>query len=376
MKYTGTLLSIMLLMCFSHIDAHTLFASKQIENLAHKAVVRIPAASNDTTLEVSSKFRDLPVHIRFSNNTVNHIGVILFSEDELKSFPESLRNFAERYVLSLCLEDADKRKMKLEDDKVNVSGKLENVIASVGDKRTVRLETMDEKSYRFIWAYETKEIFSLCFPMDCELIFGMDKIELEEHFIAGLHKHTYCNSTIIGDIIDPVRLSDSLYFDFRSTLYLDNVRQGVFYGFGEDGYYIINDAGLPLPTIHNLLTEPSISMKYIADISLTKYGFGKERFTAPLGELIDFCMFAGCQPFVGFEESREASLYIAVLIMQNKQESYNHIFKFKFGGESIGKEGCVIQTEANVYVPVNGLRNIYDDNNQMRHIDGLNRIKL
>lgn len=376
MKYSGTILSIVLLMCSAHVNAYTVFASRQIENLSHKAAIKMPDAGNDTTLDVTSKFRDLPIHIRFSKNTVNHIGVILFSEDESKSFPESLRDFAERYILSLCLEDADKRNMMLEDDKVSISGKLENVIASVGDKRTVRLETIDEKSYRFIWTRETKEIFSIGFPMDCELIFGMDKRELEEYFIVGLHNHTYCNSTIIGDIIDPIRLSDSLYFDFRNTLYLDNVRQGVFYGFGEDGYYMIDDVRLPLPTIHNLLTEPSISMKYIADISLTKYGFGKERFTAPLSELIDFCLSAGCQPFVGFEESRDSSVYIAVLIMQNKHESYNHIFKFKFGGEAIGKEGYVIQTEANVYVPVNGLRNIYDDNNQMRHIDSIDKIKL
>ena len=283
--------------------------------------------------------RTLTVHV--DGQTVDHIGLQLFS-DELRTLSNSpILDFLERYFLQLRFPPTVKSASNMiRDDEFRF---LSGTMATISDLRSTDDFSYSYDNHRYVatWSRKGNTILSVSFPVEYELISGENKIEAEDNLMADIQK------TAIGQRKDNAS-QDGQYINdrFSSRLYYSKNR-------------LIADSRHPAETVANMMLSTNSLGSYDIRMTQISYGFRKKTFLVPLRQWIAYCQDNGCQLYFGIENFGSNGEVNAVVMAVNNAENYNHVLTFSVPADIIESRQGTIEARLYPYVPTHNVENMF-----------------
>lgn len=279
--------------------------------------------------------------VRVSGQTIDHIGLQLFS-DELRLLESSpILDFLERYFLQLKFPPAFKTASNMiRDDELCF---LTGTLATINDVRPSDgfSYSCDKHRYLATWNRDERVLLSVSFPVEYGLISGENKIEAEDHLLDDILK-----ASLDHRKDKPAQDEHYLNDSFVSRLY---------YAGGE----LISDSRHPVETVANMMLSTKALGDYAMQITQICYGFQKKVFQVPLRQWIAFCKDNGCQLYFGVEGFGSHGEVNAVVLAVNHAENYNHVLSFSVPTDVIESRQGVIDARLYPYVPMHNVKSMF-----------------
>lgn len=281
----------------------------------------------------------LTTHLK--EQTIDHIGLQLFS-DKLRTEGNSpVFDFLERYFLQLKYPPIVKTASNMiRDDQFRfVIGNM----SSVEQLRTTDDFAFSNDNYRYTatWTRQGRTLLSVSFPVEYELISGENKIEAEENLLADI------KATPAVNTVDNAARSDS-YIDssFSNRLYFQKGR-------------LVASGLHPAETAANMMLSTNIKGEFDINVTQISYGFQKKVFQVPLRQWIAFCKNSGSQLYFGIERIADNGNISAVVLAVNQSENYNHVMTVVIPAEVIDHQRGTIEARLYPYVPTHNVQNMF-----------------
>ena len=285
----------------------------------------------------------LTLTVHQEQQTIDHIGLRLFSP-EMRSIGQSpIFDFLERYFLLLKYPPTVKSASKmLRDDQFRF---LKGSIATIDDIRPTDDFAFNNDNHRYTatWNRDGKVLLSVSFPVEYELISGENKIEAEDNLLSDIQKTTVTQSKK-----DAQRNDSYINGCFSNRLYY---QQG----------QLISSSNHPAETLANMMLSTQARGQYDINVTQISYGFQKKVFQVPLRQWIAFCQNNGCQLYFGIDNMNEQGDISAVVLAVNQAENYNHVLTISTNTEVIDARKGVIETRLYPYVPTHNVLNMFAD---------------
>ena len=276
-----------------------------------------------------------------SNNTVNHIGLQLFS-DEMRKTEHPVLHFLERYFLQLKYPPKVTSALNMiRDDQFRfLTGSLKTVDELL--PTDAFSFSYDKREYMVSWEREGQLLLKVCFPVEYELISGENKVEAENNLMADIQK-----TTVTGEAPRPALSQHYLNNQFSSRLY------------EQHGSLVFSERH-PAETVANMLICQQSKGAFVLQVTQVSYGFQKTTFSVPLCQWIAFCQNTGCQIYVGIEDIAENGDVSAVVLAVNESENYNHVMTVTVPSEAIREKTGTVGARIYPYVPTHNVKNLFD----------------
>lgn len=268
------------------------------------------------------------IKVEIHNHIVRDIGLLLFADDDFSVY-SPVYKYIERYFLHLLLKANKKEQAALlrenrvelivNDTDFHLSELSFPDILKAIDKATTFNLNEFEKSFQAQWIYGTKnESVSFFFPKQYDLILGLDKKELTAQMIDEMNHFTYA-ATQTGHPDIAFGQYDSLTRSYADLMGKKNkIRMAI-------RSFLVTD-----------------SLDYTVD-----------RLTA-------FMKQQGCKAYIGLESESDTA-FTGTIFYVNKVLMYEHICSFSFPKEAFKKEDAQIQAKLSLYIPLNNIKTLYDD---------------
>jgi len=283
----------------------------------------------------------LTLSVHKDKQTVDHIGLYLFSNQVRISAQSPVFDFLERYFLQLKYPPTVKSTANMiRDDKFRF---IKGTIATIDDIRLTDSFSFSHNNryYTATWQRDGQDLLSVSFPVEYELISGENKIEAEENLLVDIQ------NTTVKQRRDETRRNDSYINDsFSNRLY---------YQHGQ----LISDSKHPAETLANLMLSTNTMGNYNIHVSQISYGFQKKVFEVPLRQWIAFCQNNGCKLYFGVENISEKGEISAVVLAVNEAENYNHVLTVSIPTKTIDAHQGVIDVQLFPYVPTHNVLNMF-----------------
>lgn len=320
------------------VTAQTQFRTSELKRLASVLAIdvsQLPEGYSHPTANGSL----LTIHL--DKQTVDHIGLRLFSSEMRHAGSSRIFDFLERYFLQLKYPPTVKSAANmLRDDQFRF---LQGNISSIDDISTSDDFTYTNDNLRYIatWSRQGRVLLSVSFPVEYELISGENKIEAEENLLSDIQK-----SPIKPQKEDVQRNDNYINECFSNRLYLHNGR-------------LISNSRHPAETLANLMLTTQTRGQYDIKVTQISYGFQKKIFQVPLHQWIAFCQNNGCQLYFGIEDLDEQGNLSAVVLAVNHAENYNHVLTVSTNTDVIDAKQGVIEAHLYPYVPTHNVLNMF-----------------
>lgn len=288
-----------------------------------------------------STAQGLQLNVHVKDKTIDHIGLLLFS-DELRILGNSpVFDFLERYFLQLKYPPMVKTvsNMLRDDEFKFITGSISSVdYIRITDDFSF---SNDRNKYVATWTRDGKPLLSVSFPVEYELISGENKIEAEENLLSDIK-----NTQMLKSIDDTTR--NEYYIDkcFSNRLYL---LQG----------QLVSDIKHPIESVANMMLSTNTIGKYQLNVTQISYGFQKKNFQVPLQQWISFCQTNGCQLYFGVDEAGMNGEVCAVVLAVNQAENYNHVLMISVPSDTIRNRQGTIDARLYPYVPTHNVMNMF-----------------
>ncbi len=343
--------------------ASQLSTAYSLECNAPKSIVLPSLCPNKEVVVTMDRFR-----------VINHIGFKLFDRTIVEQNPSPVYNFVERFLLELYLmKDNALIARSLKESKVAwkseyMKGKsfasfLSFVLSRINSNQSIVITT-DNSRYAVSWFENGHLLFSMRFPIQYELLWGMNKVEAENHFYPDLLTYRATKATLTCTEPDAeylVAMNDTCYCLSGDFYGIDAITSNQYYKKTTKGKYMqLADLNYPAESIFNLFTMSS-NPHIQAHVTHKMYGGKKNVFDIPLSTLVDFCKASGCEVYVG-AESLEGNMLSGVALMVNRALGYNHLFYFTTDVRILARPGDYpVNVQLNAFVPVHNINNLYGD---------------
>lgn len=285
----------------------------------------------------------LNITIHQNMNTIDHIGLQLFSNEIRTSVSSPIFDFLERYFLQLKYPPTVKTSANMiRDDKFQF---IQGSTVIIDGLRLTDDFSFNNDNHRYTatWQRNGRTILSVSFPVEYELISGENKIEAEENLLADIQK------TTIKQRKDNIRQNDCYINDcFSNRLYY---KQG----------HLLFDSNHPAESLANLMLSTNAKGDYSIQVTQVSYGFKKKEFQVPLRQWIAFCQNSGCQLYFGIDNMNDQGDISAVVLAVNQAENYNHVLTVNIDAKSIDAQNGTIEARLYPYVPTHNVLNMFAD---------------
>ena len=287
------------------------------------------------------KAHGLPLTIHQNNNTIDHIGLHLFSDEIRMSASSPIFDFLERYFLQLKYPPTVKTSANMiRDDKFQF---IQGSMTTIDGLRLTDDFSFNNDNHRYTatWQRNGRTILSVSFPVEYELISGENKIEAEENLQADIQRTTvkqHKDNSQQNDCYINESFSNRLYY-----------RQG----------HLLIDSNHPAESLANLMLSTNAKGNYNIQVTQVSYGFKKKVFQVPLCQWIAFCQNNGCQLYYGVDNINANGEISAVVIAVNEAENYNHVLTITISSKVIGTGHGVIDARLFPYVPTHNVMNMF-----------------
>lgn len=285
----------------------------------------------------------LTLTVHQERQTIDHIGLQLFSP-KMRSLGQSpIFDFLERYFLQLKYPPTIKSASNmLRDDQFRF---LKGTIATIDEIRPADDFSFSNDNHRYTatWNRDGSALLSVSFPVEYELISGENKIEAEDNLLSAIQKTKASHHSPLTTIP-----SESTYIDdsFSNRLYFQKGK-------------LISSIDHPAETLANLMLSTQARGQYEINVTQISYGFQKKVFQVPLRQWIAFCQNSGCQLYFGIENMDEQGDISAVVLAVNQAENYNHVMTISINTEMIDAQKGTIEARLYPYVPTHNVLNMF-----------------
>lgn len=189
----------------------------------------------------------------------------------------------------------------------------------------------------------------------------MSKQDMERLFEADLSEKVFSyKPSSRWTPAGAVRLSGDVWIVSKGKYGEETCRNAVFFRRAYDGTMTpLFDPEMAEETVRTLCSI-DCGRDITVDLSFNRYGYKVDHAQCPIGALVDFCLSAGCVPYVQID-SIEKEMITATLIMANAGAGYNHVFKVEVPtAVLVGGKADVAMT-LNAFVPTHNLKDLHAD---------------
>jgi len=319
-------------------SAQTQFRTSELERLVTTLNVAVAALPEGYSHPVANGLL-LTTHIK--ENTLDHIGLQLFSDELRVAGHSPVFDFLERYFLQLKYPPVVKTASNMiRDDQFRF---LIGNMATVDQLLTTDdfAFSNDNSRYTATWSRQGRTLLSVSFPVEYELISGENKIEAEDNLLSDI------KSTVITRVADSPTQADSYINEcFSNRLYFNK------------GSLIVS--GLhPAESSANIMLSTNTKGRYDIQMTQISYGFQKKIFQVPLRQWIAFCKNSGCQLYFGIDNIHDGGEVSAVVIAVNQAENYNHVLTVNIPSQTIAQHQGTIEARLYPYIPTHNVLNMF-----------------
>ena len=320
-------------------SAKSTFRTAELERLASELALDIEALPDGYGHPTANGVR-LTVHQ--TEQTIDHIGLYLFTE-ELRSMDKSpIFDFLERYFLQLKYppRSMSASNMIRDDQFKFLTGSLKSVADILPTDGFSY--NYDRHSYKATWSRQDSTLLSVSFPVEYELLSGENKIEAENNLLADIRS----TKVVIPTGKPVVKKDHYLSKDFTNRLYLSK------------GELVLSEKH-PLESAANVMLSLQTESSFSINITQLSYGFKRTVFEVPLKQWIAFCLEHGCELYFGVESLTETSEVACVVIAVNTLENYNHVLTAKIPSDILDSKIGTIKARLYPYIPTHNVLNLF-----------------
>ena len=300
---------------------------------------------------------------KLGNGTVDHIGMLLFTEEMRQHGNAAVMDFLESALLYNTFGLTD-NKLKYIDVKF-LKGSWGQLL-SLSPAATFTLGMIDGKAYEAVWREGDEEKVSLLMPVKYDMMMNAPRKELEHNFVRDLRafrpqpRPDVCH-------IDTARLKavleqgDTLYMLPGRHYMLPTVTDATYYRRTDStGYVPVADARYPVQTVANAvltgsgrLPEATVSLTVVASDG------NNDTVAVPLHNLVEFAKSQGCAPYFSYEETRDGTLHGA-LFLYNRERGYDHVLSLSCAVGDIGSDKLAFVSRAYLFAPTTNVKSVYE----------------
>lgn len=320
-------------------SAKTSFRTVELERLA-----KVLAIDADTLPEGYCYLDACGLHLTVhqTEQTIDHIGLCLFTEEMRQQGKSPVFDFLERYFLQLKYPPQAKSMVNMirDDSFVFLTGSLQTVDQLL--LTDAFSFTYDNRSYQAAWSRDGDTLLSVSFPVVYELISGENKIEAEDNLLADIR-----NTQVVVPTDEPVMKKDHYLSDgITNRLYLSKGQ-------------LVNSARHPAESVANMMLSLQTEGDYQIRLTQVAYGFKKIVFDVPLKQWIAFCQGQGCELYFGVETLKDDGSLEGVVMAVNEAENYNHVLTVNVPLSLLEDKSGTIDARLYPYVPTHNVLNMF-----------------
>jgi len=248
-----------------------------------------------------------------------------------------------------------------------------NNLLEIGPADDCQITNIDNKRYAVSWLRNGKELVTLHFPIDYELLANSTRRKMELAMAERLK--AWATDTLLMTAQSPLT-GDSIGTAAQPLEYIGNdifVRRGqkfplmsdftsdIFYTLADEssiatadtlslpGYQLLIDGQRPAPTLANWLLAPQHTQAKInVELLLSDYSSVNVTLTIPQWQA--FCKAEGCTTYYAYEATAEA-LARAVLMVDNTPSGYFHMVEVNCPLSQLQDEMPQINGRVYLYIP-------------------------
>lgn len=321
------------------IAAQTQFRTSELKRLATALSINVGQLPEGYCHPVANG-HTLTIHQE--KQTIDHIGLQLFSAEVRKMSSSPIFDFLERYFLQLKYPPVVKTaSTMMRDDGFRF---IEGTMTSINEIRTSDDFSFanDNRRYTATWKRNGRVFLSVSFPVEYELISGENKIEAEDNLYSDILKAPLVS--VSSD--DSLRNDHYINSCFSNRLYYQNGK-------------LIATGKHPAETASNMMLSTGVADHYNINVTQVSYGFRKKVFQVPLRQWISFCHNSGCQLYFGIEHISDGGDVSAVVIAVNQLENYNHVLTVTIPSAAISRHQALLEGRLYPYVPTHNVMNMF-----------------
>ena len=317
-----------------------------------------------------------PLIVTIDNfHTIDHIGFKLFDRAVMEQNPSPIYHFVERFLLELFLmKDNSKISEYLQESKIilrfgqtsnkGVYHDLLGVLSKISPGLSI-IMTTDNNRYTISWFQNNRLVFSLRFPIQYELLWGMNKAESENHFYSDLLAfRSVKNISIPSDTLNTSfmkAINDSCFRASGDYYGIEEITSDQYYQKTSKGKLIqLSDLNNPVESVLNLFTMKA-DKRITAAVVQRLYGGRKVNFDITLSQLLDFCRVSGCEIYAGVE-ALEGNAISGTVMMVNRALGYNHLLSFSTDIRVISNpDKYKMDIQLFTFVPIHNINTLYNE---------------
>lgn len=334
------------------------FATQSLERLATYAGL---GNLDNLSAGVHNEFRykGHTVTIRVNQwNEIEHIGLLLFSQEMRTLQPLPVYDFLERYLLAqnAAPEGSDER-VYMAWDKIHYQVGNAATAMKIDTTAAFSESHVDRHVYKVSWQMNGKKCLEMSFYMDYQLMTGCNAIELEKIMFSKMRREIWIPEEYSREGF-PTKGTE--YTKQGGKFISPMVRSDIYYtrNSEQDAWQLIDDAGHMSKTIANIMVSDESEHGLQVNIKMDKYGLRTDSATVSYGAWRQLCIKEGCTPYFGMK-SKDGDTYRGTVFMVNETGGYLHLLSIDIPLAAIDKpEENVARAHIHTYIP---LHNVSDN---------------
>ncbi len=317
-----------------------LFSTQKLGMIADRLQLQgLDTIPFDTDNYASYSYQDKALHIRKDKwGEISHIGLSLFHPVLIAS-NRPVCDFIERYALEYAVVDAEKRRLLQTEGVIFWNGDIHTLQGMKGTE-SVSINQRNMRDYHVVWREADRELLTMAFPMDAQLIFGCNAIELETQFIKHVMRY---------EAGQPVLIENNTAGE---TFLIDAIRSQLYYKEGE----LIWDNKEWRKSLYNLIVSGQRLGDYRLSLTIDKYGYKVANGEMPVEQWIQYCQSEGCRIYLGIKEIHHGRVR-ATAFAANHSLGYCHMLSFSIEQSDLGKKSGSLRGRMYAYIPLHNISN-------------------
>ena len=349
----------LLLAFFRPTFAADSFATERLRTI----VSQLPSVSPSSLQQGNNyiSYQNHTVVIRVNEwNEIEHAGYQIFADDFLKISYVPVCDFIERYFLELSMLSPASVEERLKQDDVILENGNPLEYVSMGRGAAVSLHSSDFSHYRVEWERDGRKL-AMVFPMDCQLIFGCNAIELEKNYIRDVLR--YRNQTEPPASPDvPSGYNKDFFIQSGGTYLSESVRHDLYYKKVRGEWKLLCDPKKPEWSAYNLMLSPvPVSGKesdWMLDLELDQYGYQSTPVQMPLSAWVSYSQKHDGTPYFIIKEMN-SSVVKGVVFVPNERGGYSHMLSVEIPMKAIENGAGKVTGRLFVYIPLHNIDKKY-----------------
>lgn len=305
-----------------------------------------------------------PVSVVKCNETVEHIGYVLFSEEQREIIGTTVCRFLERYSLeaALPLEREKTLEVQLLEDGISFpkGGGLGTLLQQSHEPGLpLRLSQLGGRRYLLEWGS-----FSMVFPSDAELLLGRTRQEDDRRLPEELADAPAPEAPPLPTPEILSKRPDHILEQQLGWYYLSGLSANRYFTARPDGSVeAVDMPAYPSETLANMLAGLVDTGNITVQIKRSVYGLQWDFQTIPFRALIGYSRQFGCTPYWGVI-ARDGERLEGELILRNEAAGFNHVLRLQVPYKVLDQKEGSIQARLTPFVPTHSLKYLFEETRQ------------